>query len=392
MGDYLTIPNPDASSPAGRSGSSGTVAAAVLGVGVALGIAGLFPGYLAGASLARQPAEVVPHAIYLASWTASAVVILLAGSRARIGALLGIGTSAVTFGLYFADAGTAIVGGAHTAGTGLVLGLLGWFACTAGATVALLVGPARRAGGAGASTDPVSDQPALASARVSHWRDGHHVAAVITLILAGIGAALTFAPAWDSFTLRTSAGATQYLTAGNAFANPALVITGDVAVMVGVVAAAIAASLWRPARHGAALLLGATIPLVAQAVSALVQLSQPTTPAQFGFTPGQATQIGLMITSGLTAAFWVYCAFLAALVLATAQLAIAPAGVASDLAPAPAADRHGTANARYPGAQYAGVSSAVAAPGRATAPGTATPPGWPSAEAAPPGWPSAEAD
>jgi len=31
-----------------------------------LGIAALFPAYLAGASLSSQPAQLVPHAIYLA--------------------------------------------------------------------------------------------------------------------------------------------------------------------------------------------------------------------------------------------------------------------------------------------------------------------------------------
>ena len=37
------------------------------------------------------------------------------------GALLGAGTSIVTFGLFFADAGQVIAGGAHVLGTGLVL-------------------------------------------------------------------------------------------------------------------------------------------------------------------------------------------------------------------------------------------------------------------------------
>ena len=49
------------------------------------------------------------------------------------------------------------------------------------------------------------------------------------LVLAGLGRAAAFAPAWDSFTLRTAAGQSQSLTAGNAFSNPGLVIAGDVA-------------------------------------------------------------------------------------------------------------------------------------------------------------------
>ena len=108
-----------------------------------LGIAAFFPTYLGGASLAQQPAEIVPHAIYLAVWTASAVLILLGGVRLRLGALLGAGMSAVTFGLFFADAGTAIAGGAHVGGAGLWLALAGWLACAAG-SVAGLPDPAGR--------------------------------------------------------------------------------------------------------------------------------------------------------------------------------------------------------------------------------------------------------
>ena len=81
-----------------------------------LGIAAFFPAYLGGASLAQQAEEVIPHAIYLAAWTTSAVLILLGSVRLRLGALLGLGLSVVTFGLFFADAGTAIAGGAHAGG------------------------------------------------------------------------------------------------------------------------------------------------------------------------------------------------------------------------------------------------------------------------------------
>ena len=42
-------------------------AAGLLGAGVACGIAGLFPAYLSGASLASEPANLVPHVIYLAA-------------------------------------------------------------------------------------------------------------------------------------------------------------------------------------------------------------------------------------------------------------------------------------------------------------------------------------
>jgi hypothetical protein len=146
----------------------------------------------------------------------------------------------------------------------------------------------------------------------------------IMLVVAGIGAAITFAPAWDSYTLRTSSGQTQYLTAGNAFSNPGAVIAGDVLVMVALAAVVIAAALWRPARHGAVLLAGAAIPMVAQAISAVVQVSETTPAQQFGLTPAQASQLGLTISNGLTPAFWVYCAFVLALAVSCLWMLSAP--------------------------------------------------------------------
>jgi hypothetical protein len=313
--------------PAGRSAPSpssvriralaGTV---LLGAGVALGIAGLFPSYFAGQSLAQQPVELVPHAVYLAVWITSVVLILLGGRRRHAGALLGLGTSIVTFGFFLADAGTAVVSGSSAIGAGLALGLVGWLACAAGSATAFSVEPAGPLG------RPVS------TAR----------GAVLTLTvaaLAALGAAVTFALAWDSYTLRTAAGVTQTITEGNAFGYPALVIAGNVAVMIALVAVVVTAAVWRPVRVGAALLAGALIPMVAQAISAMIQIGQPATPAQFNISPPEAAQLGLTISSGLTAAFWAYCAFLVVLAalgtwmlisgrvrrLAGAQQAAAPA-------------------------------------------------------------------
>jgi hypothetical protein len=276
-------------------GRRSVFAAALLAAGVACGIAGLFPGYLGRASLAGEPAELVPHAIYFAAWSASALLILLGGARLREGALLGIATSIVTFGLFFADAGTVIAGGAHLMGAGLVLALAGWLACAAGSAVAFWRRPAGPPGRPhGYRMDPVL---------------------TLALTLAALGAAVAFAPSWDSYTLRTAAGVAQYSTAGNAFANPAAVIAGDVAVMVALVAVAVAAAWWRSARQGAALLAGAIIPMAAQAISALVQLGEATTPAQ-------AAQAGITISAGVTAAFWIYCAFVLVLVVICAWMLI----------------------------------------------------------------------
>jgi len=278
-------------------------AAILLVTGVACGLAGLFPAYLSGSSLAQEPAELVPHVIYLAVWTASALLIASGGIRQRMGALLALGMSIVTFGFFFSDLGTVISGGAHLLGAGLVLGLAGWLACTAGSVLAFR----------------------LRSADAPRKLDGHQMASVVTLTiaaLAAVGAAVSFAPSWDSYTLRTAAGLTNSLTAGNSFANPAPVIVGDVAVMVTLVAVVIVAALWRPVRLGALLLAGAAIPMAAQAISALVQVGEPVSATSFGISPAQAAQAGLRISAGLTPAFWIYCAFVVALLMAGAWMAM----------------------------------------------------------------------
>jgi hypothetical protein len=278
------------------------VAVVLLGVGVACGIAGLFPDYFTGASLAHDAGDLVPHAIYLAAWAASAVLILLGGGRLRLGALLGLGVSIVTFGMFFADAGTVMAGGSHLLGAGLVLSLVGWIACAAGSLVAFEGWPAGVPGGA------------------RGFRPGLVVASGIT----AIGAAIAFAPSWDSYTLRTSAGLDQTVTAGNAFSNPAPVIAGDVVVMVALVVVAILAARWRPIRLGAALLAGAIIPLVAQAISAIIEISEPASSLQFGIPAAQARQAGLSISSGLTPVFWVYCVFVVGLAVTCAVMFRAP--------------------------------------------------------------------
>ncbi len=283
-------------------------ALALFAAGLAAGIAGLFPAYLGGQSLASQPDQLAPHLVYLATWAASALLILAGGARRRAGLLLGLGASAVTFGFFLADVGQVIAGGTHLLGAGLVLSVLGWLGCTAGG---LLIFRLRRA-----------ELPRrLAGLRgLDNWFAG--ILAVAGL--AALGVAITFAPSWDRYTLTTAAGLTRSVTAGNAFANPAPVIAGDVAVMVALVVVVVIAALWRQARLGAALLAGALLPMVATAISAVIQIGQPLSPADFGIPPAQAAQAGLTLSAGLTPAFWVYCVFLVALALVTAGMLLPP--------------------------------------------------------------------
>jgi hypothetical protein len=104
--------------------------------------------------------------------------------------------------------------------------------------------------------------------------------------------------------------------------------------MVAVVVVAVLAALWRPARQGALLLAGAIIPLVAQAVSALIQVSQPAY-SFFGLTQAQAAQDGVTISSGVTPIFWVYCVFVISLLISCAWLLTAPGRPAVPASPWP---------------------------------------------------------
>jgi hypothetical protein len=300
----------------GRAGRPAILAAALLAAGIVVGIAGLFPGYFGSSALVSHAEELIPHLIYLAAWAVGAALIIQGGHRARTGALLAAGTSLVTFGLFLADLGTGISAGA--VGAGLVLGMIGWAGCAAGSMLAVRRGVANGLGKPGKPR-------------------GLEITLTVALAgVAAIGTAIAFAPSWDRFTLRTAAGTSQTITAGNAFANPGLVIAGDVIVMLAVVAVVIVAGTWRPMRLGAALLAGAIVPMVAQAISAIVQIGQTTPSSQFGISPGQAARLGLTIDSGLTPAFWVFCAFVFALILTAALMLSTPTPPPPPPAPAQA--------------------------------------------------------
>jgi hypothetical protein len=328
--------------PRGRGPAWTAAGAGLLGLGVLLGLIGLFPSYIGTHSLAAQTEQLVPHLLYLLTWTVSAVLVA-GGLRARsggarIGALLGAGLSAVTFGLFFADLGQVIAYGGL--GAGLVLSLLGWLACAAGSVVALIA-PSRAVAGVPGGAEP-GNLPGLGGR--GGWGAPSRPRAtdagpIALLLLAAVGTVAAFVPSWDTYTLtQASTGASQTVTAGNAFASPAPVIAGNVAVIVAVIGVAVLAALWRPARQGAALLAGATLPLAAQAISALIQAGESATPAMFGISQSQAQAAGLTISSGLTPIFWVYCVFVISLLISCAWMLTAPqyhAMPAAPLYPAP---------------------------------------------------------
>jgi hypothetical protein len=283
---------------------SAPVAAGLLGGGVLLGLIGLFPGYLSSSSLASTPANLVSHVFYLAAWTISAVLIAFGGVRRQAGALLGLGTSIVTFGLFCVDMAEVAADHPHHVGAGLILSLLGWLACAAGSEIAFRL---RSAGSVGIPRGPELVRVALIG-------------------VAGIGAIIAYVPAWDNYLLRfsTSAIPSQNLGGGNAFSDGAWLTAASIIVVVAVVAVVAVAALWRPFRLGGVLLAGAAIPLVAQAVSAIVQATEPTPPSTFDISQAQATQYGLSITNGLTPAFWIYCLFVVILAVSCIWMLITP--------------------------------------------------------------------
>lgn len=300
-----------------RPGGGGALLAGegLLVLGVVLGLAGLFPGYLGGQSLLAQGGQVVPHLCYVIGWMVTAALVALSvarpGNAARLGALFGLGLSAVTSGLFIADLGE-VVSGQAALGSGLVVSLLGWAACTAGAALAFASTGQRAQGRPGYPGRPV--------------RPGRGQAGPLALLVLGaIGTAVAFAPSWDSYTLvAAAAGTSQTITAGNAFDNPAMVIAGNVLVMAAVVAVAALAALWRPARQGALLLAGAIVPLAAQVPAAMIQAGQQATPAMFGISSSQAAAAGLTISSGLTGIFWVFFVFVISLIVSCTWLFTEP--------------------------------------------------------------------
>jgi hypothetical protein len=304
--------------------ASTRAATALLAIGVLCGVIGLFPGYLGGQSLASQPVLLVPHVIYLAAWTLSAILLLLGGARRRAGALLGAGTSIVTFGLFFTDIGTVIADGSRLMDAGLWFSLVGWIACAAGSALACLIKANDAKGTDAKGTDGATATITAASIGFPGRPRGYEIARAGLLILAGIGAAVAFAPSWDSYLVHLNNGTSVWEIAGNAFSNPGWMIAGNLVTMIVFGLVVIAAALWRPVKLGAALLAGATIPMAAQAISALVQVSEPTPPSQLGITSAQASQLGVTIMNGVTPAFWIFSILMVVLVVSITWMLITP--------------------------------------------------------------------
>jgi hypothetical protein len=294
-----------------------TNSSALLVIGVVFGVVGLFPGYWGSSSLASQTDQLVAHLLYLLAWAIAAVGVLAGGNKARIGALLGLGTSVATLGLFVSDIGQ--LNGASV-GAGLVLALIGWVACTAGVVLALRGSWKWRE---------------LLVERLS----ARSIAGTAVLGAVAVGVAVTYALSWDTLTIASSQGQLQTSAYGNIVSESGVEVFGTVLVMIAIIAVATLAGLWRNITAGAALLAGVLFAVVAQAISAPIQAHDQTSV----FAAGAKSAGDVFISYGLTPSFWLYCLFAVALVVSCAWMLVSPAGSAVTVgvpvvSPAPPAD------------------------------------------------------
>jgi hypothetical protein len=282
-----------------RSNRAALISAGIVLIGVVLGVAGLFPRYLDGASLNSQASQLLPHIAYLLGWSLVAALLLVERRFARGAAGLGVGISLVTGGFFLTDVLTASVGHGESLGAGLSLSLAGWLACSVGSAGALF---------ALRSPNP--------SGKPTSWNHPLVVAGGI----GALGAAVAFALPWDSYTVTTAtAGRSVTTTAGNIFANPGAIIAGNVVTMALIVGVIVVALAWRPTIVGVTILTGALVPLAAEVFATLAQPVPPL--SDFGVTAAQVIEGQVSVAASYTGWFYLYCAFAAALVVLAGWIA-----------------------------------------------------------------------
>jgi hypothetical protein len=269
--------------PSTGPGRADVTAALVILAGVGLGIAALFPDfYHGGHSLASDNATLVYNLINFGGWALAAMLVLLA--RNAMGAWLAAGVTASTLGFYLLDTGAVARYGTHIAATGFWLGQANWVVCAAGTLGALYAARSRGVLG-GIKLGPVA-LPLLAA-------------------VAGIGAAVAYAPGWDRYRIVAgTTGRSVSFTNPDAFHNPAAVIVGHVVVIVVLVVAPVLATLLQPGVGAAAALAGLAIPQVANVAQGLTGLLGSVAPATVGLTAEQVSSLRATLSVRATPWFW----------------------------------------------------------------------------------------
>jgi hypothetical protein len=203
-----------------------------------------------------------------------------------------------------------------------------WAAGAAGAVLAGLAARARHRSLAAVAA------PETAAERSERW-----AWSVLIWVLAAVTAG-AFLPAWDrAVEYRPATGQRVALNLGDAFRGvPWQQMVGTVLVAVALLAVPAVAVRFRHRTAAAAAACGALLVLGTQFVSAVLQVSEPLSPAVFGLSPAQAARLGIELSLRLTAWFTVdvlaaYALLAAVLVSATLRYVDGPAGPAQANSP-----------------------------------------------------------
>ena len=261
-------------------------AAAVIIVGVVVGIVGLFPNYLSGISggqsLVSSGSEMAPHIVYLAAWALAAALILTGKNLIAFASKLALGVSFVTFGLFLSDIASGV--NASYIGAGLALAAASWVLCTGGAVMAY-----------------------FAFGKEKNSESKMHIGnfGVAAILILALAISILYVPAWDSYTytsLVSGAPVQHVVTAGDAFQLPAPMIAGAVATAVAFFLAALYMTVVRKTKSGHWFFAGAMLVMLSQIISAYIQQANPYTAT--GISQATAQAQGIVITDGFTPVFY----------------------------------------------------------------------------------------
>ena len=241
-----------AAKPAGREVA---LAGGLLLLSVGVHVAAMFPAYTVSppASVVSMPYEMAEYICLAVGWLVAGLLVLSRLS-VRGGVALGAGIAAVELGFLITDLAASVqASGRGTAGLWLAFAALG----LGGAGVLL-----------GASLLPTG------APRLRPFNQTVDARSVMT-VLAAVLAVAAFLPSWDKYEVLNSAGHTSTVTLGDAFAQPAGVMAGELVAALALGVIAIAGAFWAPLSVGAWMTAGVLVALSSQLISAAVQVSQP---------------------------------------------------------------------------------------------------------------------
>jgi len=248
---------------------------------VGLHVAAMFPAYTGSplTSVVSLPYELAEYVCLAVGWLVAALLVLSRVS-VRGGVALGIGMAAVELGFLITDlAGSVQVSNRITPGIWLAFAALG----LGGAGVLL-----------GASIVPTG------SPRLRPFDEAFNSRAAVTVLVAALAVA-AFLPSWDEYTVINSAGHTTTITLGNAFAQPAGIMAGELIAAFAIGVVAILGAFWAPPAVGAWMTVGVVVALSSQLISAAVQVSQAASvtvngePASMSLTWFWAVDVGATV-------------------------------------------------------------------------------------------------